>query len=201
MWQSVGIAGNSSIPSSKAAGTCGTSCDFSNPGVSVSERMLAVCALFDLSRTMFPLKVKFRFDFHLPTLPFLFFSFRISCPSHFSHLLPRPATNQPDSSERDPFAFAQASGALAPVRFLARLHRRRFAEVIKRHPGPWPGSLDAVMQIRARAPQIVAGIWELWGSAGSGLRVFQCRSLSKTLATKCNKRMSNLGIDLSGFTH
>eukprot|EP00913_Durusdinium_trenchii_P014403 g13509.t1 len=45
----------------------------------------------------------------------------------------------------------EASGALAPVRFLARLHRRRFAEVIKRHPGPWPGSLDAVMQIRELA--------------------------------------------------
>ncbi|CAK0848493.1 unnamed protein product [Prorocentrum cordatum] len=45
----------------------------------------------------------------------------------------------------------EASGALAPVRFLASLHRRRFAEVIKRHPGPWPGSLDTVMQIRELA--------------------------------------------------
>lgn len=45
----------------------------------------------------------------------------------------------------------EASGALAPVRFLASLHRRRFAEVIKRHPGPWPGSLDLVMQVRELA--------------------------------------------------
>jgi len=45
----------------------------------------------------------------------------------------------------------EASGALAPCRFLASLHRRRFAEVIKRHPGPWPGSLDTVMQIRELA--------------------------------------------------
>lgn len=45
----------------------------------------------------------------------------------------------------------EVSGYLAPVRFLACLHRRRFAEVIKRHPGPWPGSLDAVMQIRELA--------------------------------------------------
>merc|ERR1719401_215807 len=45
----------------------------------------------------------------------------------------------------------EASGSLAPVRFLACLHRRRFAEVIKRHAGPWPGSLDAVIQIRELA--------------------------------------------------
>ncbi|CAE8595496.1 unnamed protein product, partial [Polarella glacialis] len=45
----------------------------------------------------------------------------------------------------------EASGALAPVRFLASLHRRRFAEVIKRHPGPWPGSLATVVQIRELA--------------------------------------------------
>lgn len=51
----------------------------------------------------------------------------------------------------------EASGALAPVRFLASLHRRRFAEVIKRHPGPWPGSLDAVVQIRELALATAAG--------------------------------------------
>merc|ERR1719456_945950 len=45
----------------------------------------------------------------------------------------------------------EASGNLAPVRFLACLHRRRFAEVIKRHSGPWPGSLDTVIQIRELA--------------------------------------------------
>jgi len=50
----------------------------------------------------------------------------------------------------------EASGALAPVRFLASLHRRRFAEVIKRHPGPWPGSLDMVMQIRELAQATAA---------------------------------------------
>lgn len=45
----------------------------------------------------------------------------------------------------------EASGALAPVRFLASLHRRRFAEVRKRHAGPWLGCLDSVMQIRELA--------------------------------------------------
>lgn len=45
----------------------------------------------------------------------------------------------------------EASGALAPVRFLASLHRRRFAEVLQRHPGPWPGSLETVIQIRELA--------------------------------------------------
>jgi len=51
----------------------------------------------------------------------------------------------------------EASGALAPVRYLASLHRRRFAEVVKRHPGPWPGSLDTVVQIRELALATVAG--------------------------------------------
>lgn len=45
----------------------------------------------------------------------------------------------------------EASGNLAPVRFLACLHRRRFAEAIKRIPGPWGGSLDTVIQIRELA--------------------------------------------------
>lgn len=38
-----------------------------------------------------------------------------------------------------------ASGALAPARFLASIHRRRFAEVIKQHPSHWPGSLETVV--------------------------------------------------------
>lgn len=50
----------------------------------------------------------------------------------------------------------EASGALVPVRFLASLHRRRFAEVIRRHPGNWPGSLDKVVQIRELALAMAA---------------------------------------------
>lgn len=38
-----------------------------------------------------------------------------------------------------------ASGALAPARFLASLHRRRFEEVIRQHPSHWPGSLETVI--------------------------------------------------------
>eukprot|EP00929_Paragymnodinium_shiwhaense_P091673 TRINITY_DN51573_c0_g1_i1.p1 TRINITY_DN51573_c0_g1~~TRINITY_DN51573_c0_g1_i1.p1 ORF type:complete len:434 (+),score=89.81 TRINITY_DN51573_c0_g1_i1:165-1466(+) len=42
----------------------------------------------------------------------------------------------------------EASGALPPARFLARLHSRRFAELLQRHPGPWPGSLPLVINTR-----------------------------------------------------
>lgn len=45
----------------------------------------------------------------------------------------------------------EGSGALAPARFLAGLHRRQFAQVIKRHPLPWPPSLGTILQIRELA--------------------------------------------------
>ena len=50
----------------------------------------------------------------------------------------------------------EASGALAPVRFLANLHRRKFAETLQRQPGPWPGSLHTIMQ-NPRARQVHCG--------------------------------------------
>lgn len=51
---------------------------------------------------------------------------------------------------------SEASGVLAPARFSASLHRRRFAEAIRRHPSPWPGSLDSVVQIRELALAMAA---------------------------------------------
>jgi len=63
----------------------------------------------------------------------------------------------------------EASGALAPIRFLASLHRRRFVDVVHRHPGEWPGSLDAVIQIRelALATTAHAGVASVSHLAGA----------------------------------
>lgn len=45
-----------------------------------------------------------------------------------------------------------ASGALPPASFQASMHRRRFAEVLQRHPGaPWPGTLDLVLHAKELA--------------------------------------------------
>eukprot|EP00427_Karlodinium_veneficum_P006652 CAMPEP_0169176086 /NCGR_PEP_ID=MMETSP1015-20121227/65642_1 /TAXON_ID=342587 /ORGANISM="Karlodinium micrum, Strain CCMP2283" /LENGTH=405 /DNA_ID=CAMNT_0009250489 /DNA_START=30 /DNA_END=1247 /DNA_ORIENTATION=+ len=44
-----------------------------------------------------------------------------------------------------------AAGALQPTSLLACLHRRRFAEVIKQYPSPWPGCLNTIMQNRELA--------------------------------------------------
>lgn len=76
------------------------------------------------------------------------------------------------------------SGALAPEGFHASLHRRQFAEVIRRHPGPWPGSLDDIMHNQELALAIA-------GHAGAASII--------PLATSCHKLRGSIRSLVSKF--
>lgn len=71
------------------------------------------------------------------------------------------------------------SGALPPARFLASLHKRQFAKVVRQHPCHWPGSLETVIQNQ----ELALATATCAGAASVAPLAQACRSLRRDVGS------------------